>query len=143
MNHRHPIPRQVHGLADYVYAPTVFTAPESVGFTEQKTATALCRAVGSGVLVSTLLTRAEWGLVRVMPYKTHVTLDFVAGLAAMSAPWLFGFGQHRRARNTFLAMGAVSVAASLLSGMFRHPEEMPRHRQGKRHRMDYTSPIDS
>jgi hypothetical protein len=137
MSNQPPIPRQLHGVADYAYVPAVLTAPETVGFTDQPTATALCRVMSSGVLLSTLLTRAEWGLVRVMPYKTHVTLDFVAGLAAVSAPWLFGFGEHKRARNTFLAIGAISLGASLLSGMFGHTQEMPDSDR------DYRSPIDS
>ncbi len=77
------------------------------------------------------------GLVKVIPYKTHVALDLVAGLAAMAEPWLFGFGQHRRARNTFLVMGTVSVGASLLSGVFNNIEEMPNRRLG------YNCPIDS
>lgn len=116
-----PISRQLHGVADYSYAPLVAAAPELAGFTNNKTATTLCRAVGGGVLTATLFTRAEWGLVKAIPFKTHLTLDVVVGALTLTAPWLFGFSGNTRARNAFLAMGATSVVAGLLT----QPEEMP------------------
>ena len=120
-----PIPRPYHWPTDYSYVPLVLTAPETVGFTDEKTAAALCRAFSGTILVSSVFTRAEWGAVRVIPYKAHVALDFGAGVLALAAPWLFGFARHRRARNTFLAMGVTGVAVGLLSGVFGGAKEMP------------------
>jgi hypothetical protein len=103
----------------------VAAAPALFGFTHHQTPARLCRIISAGVLASTVFTRAEWGVFRVMPYKAHIALDFVAGLGAIAMPWLAGFARDRRARNTFLVMGAVSVLASLLSGLFSGSEEMP------------------
>jgi hypothetical protein len=119
------IPRPLHGVADYLYVPTVAAAPDLFGFAHNQKAARICRVVSGGVLASTLLTRAEWGVLKLMPYKVHLLLDFAAGLGAMGMPWLAGFARDRRARNTFLAIGAISVGASLLSGVFSQPEEMP------------------
>lgn len=123
-----PISRPMHGvLADYPYLLAVSTAPETVGFAEDSpTATALCRAIGGGVLATSLLTRAEWGVVRVLPYKAHLAkahlaIDLGTSLFALAAPWLFGFAKNEKARNTFLAMGAVGLVAGALC----KPEEMP------------------
>ena len=99
--------------------------PYLVGFAHNRPATRLSYIVGSGVLVSTVLTRAEWGLWKFMPYKTHLFLDFSAGLGVMAMPWLAGFARDRRARTTFLVMGAISLGASLLSGVFGEAKEMP------------------
>ena len=118
-----PISRCQHGFADYSYVPLVAAAPSVVGFTKEKTATTLCYVLSSGVLASALFTRAEWGAIRVIPFKTHLMLDAVSSGAALVAPWMFGFAKNRKARNTFLAIGAVGLLASLLS----KPEEMPRH----------------
>jgi hypothetical protein len=131
---RHAIPRPYHWPADYSYIPLVATAPETLGFSNEKAATTLCRVFSGGVLLSALFTRAEWGLVRVMPYKAHVALDFASGVAALAAPWLFGFAHHARARNTFLAMGVTGLVVSWLSGIFREPEEMPRGPYAARHK---------
>ena len=117
-----PITRVQHGFTDYTYIPLVSSAPHLVGFTENKTATTLCYVLGSTILASSLVTRAEWGVFKVLPYKTHLLLDVVSGLAGLSAPWLFGFAKDKKARNTFLAAGLFGLMAVLLS----KPEEMPK-----------------
>jgi hypothetical protein len=116
-----PITRKQHGFTDYSYIPLVAAAPSLVGFTGQKTATQLTRVLSGSILASSLLTRAEWGLLKVLPYKAHLAADTAVGLLSLSAPWLFGFANNTRARNTFLAMGAFGLMAGLLS----KPEEMP------------------
>jgi len=65
--------------------------------------------------------RAERGFLRVMPYKAQPTLNPLGGITALSAPWLLGFSQNARARNTFLVMGTFGLIAGLLS----EPQEMP------------------
>ncbi|PNY79479.1 SPW repeat domain-containing protein [Deinococcus koreensis] len=116
-----PISRRLHGAADYSYAAAIVAAPRLFGFQDDSTAVRTCQVMGAGVLLATLLTRAEWGAVRVIPFRTHLAADFGAGLLAMGAPWLFGFSGNARARTAFLAFGATSVLASRLT----QPEEMP------------------
>ena len=121
-----PISRRLHGLiTDYPYVALVSTAPETIGFKDEQTATTLCRTLGGGILGSSLLTRAEWGAVPAISFKTHLVLDVVNGLFAASAPWVFGFSENRRARNFFLVAGAFGIAAGLLS----QPEEMNKQEQ--------------
>lgn len=117
-----PISRRQHAFTDYSYAPLVASAPNLVGFTDEKAASTLCRVLSGTVLVSSLFTRAEWGPIHVIPYKTHLAIDTLGGLTALTAPWLFGFAKNKRARNTFLAMGVFGLVAGLLS----KPEEMPK-----------------
>jgi hypothetical protein len=118
---RQPISRKQHGIADYTYVPSVLSAPNLARFTDDTTPARLSRAFGATSLVNTLFTRAEWGLVKVMPFKAHLAVDAVSGVAALAAPWLFGFAKDRRARNAFLAMGLTTLVVTLLS----RPEEMP------------------
>ena len=116
-----PISRQMHGLiTDYPYVALFSTAPETVGFAEEKTAATLCRVLSGGILVGSLLTRAEWGAVSVISFKAHLVFDVANGLFAAGAPWLFGFADNKRARNAFLVAGAFGIAAGLLS----QPKEM-------------------
>ena len=116
-----PISRQQHGFTDYSYVPLVATAPALVGFDDQPTAVALTRVLSGSILATSLLTRAEWGLIKVIPFKAHLIADTAVGLFALSAPWLFGFSGHTKARNTFLAAGVFGIMAGLLS----KPDEMP------------------
>ena len=118
-----PISRQQHGFTDYSYIPLVASAPYLLGFKDNKTATTLSYVLSSNILASSLLTRAEWGAFKVIPYKAHLVLDVVTGLTALSAPWLFGFAKDRKARTAFLVAGAFGILAGLLS----KPEEMPKY----------------
>ncbi|WP_051359722.1 SPW repeat domain-containing protein [Adhaeribacter aquaticus] len=115
-----PISRSAHGVADYSYASLVPVAPKLLGFSEERTASNLCYLLGSGALLYSLFTRAEWGVVRKMPFKTHIALDIAANLFAIGAPWLLGFHKNNRARNTVLAVGLTGLTISL----FTKPEEM-------------------
>ncbi len=114
-----PISRKVHGAADYTYAALAAVLPELAGF-EEETAKLLCRIIAAGTLSYTLFTRAEWGLLKLVPFKAHLLTDFTAGIFTLAAPWLFKFSENKKARNVFLALGLTSVAASLLT----QPEEM-------------------
>jgi hypothetical protein len=115
-----PISRPLHGLADYSYAVFVAAAPNLIGFKEEKKPTNVCRLLSGGVVLYTASTRAEWGLIRVIPFKVHLAADFLGNILVLGAPWLFGFSHNKRARNTFLATGAVGLAVGLLTS----PEEM-------------------
>jgi hypothetical protein len=113
---RRPISRPLHGLlGDYPFIALVSAAPQLLGFADEAPAANLCRALSGGTLLSSLLTRAEWGVFRVMPYNAHLLADAAIGLFSLGAPWLFGFDQNGRARNTFLAMGVISLVVSSLS----------------------------
>jgi hypothetical protein len=117
-----PISRRQHAFTDYSYVPLVASAPDLVGFKDEKAATTLCHVLSSTVLLSSLFTRAEWGPIRVMPYKAHLAIDTLGGLTALTAPWVFGFADNKKARTTFLVMGVFGLMAGLLS----KPEEMPK-----------------
>ena len=116
-----PISRREHGFTDYSYVPMVAAAPWLVGFTDESTAVRLTRVLSGSILATSLLTRAEWGLVKRIPFKTHLIADTAVGVFALSAPWLFGFARNPKARTTFLVAGVFGIMAGLLS----KPEEMP------------------
>jgi len=116
-----PISRRQHGFLDYSYVPLAFTMPKLAGFEDEKTAVTATRVIAGNVLLTTLFTRAEWGLFKELPFKTHLILDVAAGALTAGAPWLLGFAKNKAARNAFLLLGTVSMLAGSLS----KPEEMP------------------
>lgn len=115
-----PISRQQHGFTDYSYIPLALTIPKLAGFEDEKKAVALTRVLASGILASSLFTRAEWGVFKTMPYKNHLLLDVANGALAATAPWLFNFAKNKAARNSLLLLGAFGILADTLS----RPEEM-------------------
>ena len=111
-----PISRKMHGMAaDYPYAALTAAAPLLMGFKKEKTPALLAYILGGTTLLSSLFTRYEAGAVKKMPFKAHLTLDAVSGVTALAAPWLFGFAKSKRARNTFLGIGALALAVTLLT----------------------------
>ncbi|WP_201981768.1 hypothetical protein [Hymenobacter rubidus] len=74
----------------------VAAAPALIGFSQDKTPTLLSYVLGSGILALTACTRAEWGLVKAVPFKTHLTLDVVTALTSLSAPWLLVFPKTKK-----------------------------------------------
>lgn len=113
-----PISHRLHGFTDYSYIPLVAALPTLVGF--GGTASLLCRVFSRTILLSSIFTRSEWGLFRIMPYKAHLVIDFLVGVLALSSPWLFGFADNALVRNIFLVFGTFGVLAGTLS----RPEEM-------------------
>ena len=116
-----PISRLIHGVADYLYSAAIAAAPNVIGFTDDETATLLCRAAGGATLLTSLFTRYELGLVKVLPFKLHLCGDVLAGLFSVGAPWLFGFSKKARARNTFVGFGLFAFLVVALT----QPDEMP------------------
>lgn len=111
-----PITRQMHGwVTDYPYVALVSTAPETVGFTGVQPAVVLCRVLSGSILVSSLLTRAEWGVFRAMPYKAHLLFDVLGGVLTLGSPWLFGLSRHEKARDAFVTAGIFGILAGTLS----------------------------
>lgn len=109
------IKRSQHGIADFAYAPLVWMAPRIAGFQYLYEANIACKAAAAGALTYALLTDAEWGVAKLIPYKAHLAIDFAIGAASFAAPWVLGVQRHKGARNTFLLMGAVSLVVGILS----------------------------
>lgn len=116
-----PISRRAHGLTDYSYIPLVAAAPFLVGFADRSIPARFAWLLAAMILAVSLFTRAEWGLVRVLPYKLHLVGDVGVGLFAAACPFLFGFADQPAVRNTFF----VAAAFGILAGTLSRPEEMP------------------
>lgn len=120
---RRLISRQAHGVADYAYVPTVALAPPLFGFERERSAVRFCSVMAGAALLYTLLTRSEWGVVRVMPYRLHLAIDLATVPLCLVAPWLMGFEKNRAARKTAPGMALIPV---VVGGLSLPAEEMPR-----------------
>jgi len=116
------ISKNLHGLIDYSYALIVPLLPEIAGFKKQAPATILCRSLGAGALTYSALTKARWGLFRVLPFKAHLAIDISVSCLALAAPWVLGFSGKGTARNALLAIGVMGLAAALLTSPKDEPD---------------------
>lgn len=86
------VTRTIHAYLDYPVALSLMAAPFLLGLGDSHPM-ARTLAVGAGVaaLILTLLTDHHLGVVRVLPYWVHLTVDFLVGVVFAIAPLAIGF----------------------------------------------------
>ena len=84
------IPTKIHGALDYVTAPALVAAPEVLRLDGARASALAPRIAGVGAAGYSALTDYELGARRVIPMRTHLLLDALAGSALAAAPWVFG-----------------------------------------------------
>ncbi len=109
------IPRPLHAVLDYGYGLAAFVAPKAFCFDGDDAASWTSAVVGGAALVSGMVTKHEGGLVKKVPFNTHLKLDFVSALLTAATPWLFGFAANKRARNAIVGFALLELVVAALS----------------------------
>lgn len=81
------IPVTVHGVLDYLSAGTLYALPRI--FNWSKPVTNVMTGAAIGTAIYSLMTRYQFGVVKVFPMRTHLLFDALSGLFFLSAPVLF------------------------------------------------------
>lgn len=86
------VTRTVHAWLDYPVSASLVATPFIVGI-GQTNPLALWLSVATGIaaFVLTVLTDHETGLIRVLPFAFHLTVDRLVGVAFAVIPFVFGF----------------------------------------------------
>jgi hypothetical protein len=109
------IPRPLHAVLDYLWGIAMIFAPETMGFKDNEAANAYCKARGGGMLLTSLMTRYELGLIKVIPFNVHLLLDLLSAAVSFAIPNLLGFDKNKKATQAVLAFSAFELGAVLLS----------------------------
>ncbi|MBY6066244.1 hypothetical protein KUW17_05790 [Leisingera aquaemixtae] len=108
------VTRTIHAYLDYPVAIALMGLPFLLGLGESNPlALWLSVATGIAAFVLTVLTDHHLGLIRVLPYKLHLTVDLIVGLTFLAAPFAFGFAGLDAA--FYWLNGAAVVAVISLS----------------------------
>lgn len=100
-----PMSTRVHGALDYLTAGALVAAPRLLGWDGR--VTRLLTYAGTGAAAYSLLTRYEWGALKVLPMPAHLLLDAGSGALMVAAP--FTLVQHE---------GEAIAAALIGVGLF-------------------------
>jgi len=104
---------RVHGVLDYAVAAGLIGIPLVLDFAASSVAAAaISIAAGIGLTVYSLLTDYSAGLRSLIPWRVHLTLDAVAALALLAAPFLLGFGGAARGFYVTVAIAVLAVVAT-------------------------------
>jgi hypothetical protein len=84
--------KTLHAYLDYPVALGLIAMPFILGLgAVNPLAFWLSVVTGIAALILTIFTDHHLGLVRVLPYKLHLTVDFLVGVAFVIAPFILGF----------------------------------------------------
>ncbi len=124
-----PISTRVHGVLDLVTAGALLTVPRSLGWS--KPVRDLLATAGAGALAYSLLTRYEFGLVKLLPMKAHLALDAISGISLCAAPLALP-DEDDEVKAALVAIGLFEIAASLLTQAepAPHPSWSTRYKAG-------------
>ena len=110
------IPAFVHGIFDYIGGIALLAAPNLFGFADVGGAAVMVpRIIGLIVLLQSICTRYEVGLVKLIPMKMHLMNDYFASLFLAASPWIFGFNEGPS--NQWMPHVVVGIAVFVLSLM--------------------------
>jgi hypothetical protein len=108
------VTKEIHAWLDYPVALALIALPFLFGLgTLHPLALAISPVVGVAALILTVFTDHQAGLVRVLPYRLHLAVDFAVGVLFLGLPFLFGFAGLDAA--FYWLNGAAVVAVIALS----------------------------
>ena len=116
-----PISSKLHGVLDYATAAATAALPLLSRLPPRASRTAGAWAAGYTLLSA--LTDYPLAAKREVPFRTHGTIDKALGVVLPALPWVIGFARHRKARNFFLALAAVSIVVTVLTDWDAEPQE--------------------
>jgi len=83
--------RRAHGALDYIVGVLLILAPRILGFDTGGAEQRVPEILGFSVILYSLLTNYELGALKMIPFRTHLTLDVLGGVFLAISPWLFQF----------------------------------------------------
>lgn len=84
--------KNLHAYLDYPVAFGLIAMPFVFGLGAENTLALWLSAVtGLAAFILTIFTDHHLGLIRVLPYKLHLMVDFLVGVAFVVAPFALGF----------------------------------------------------
>lgn len=107
------IPTQVHGILDYLVGVVLIIAPWILRFNNGGPEQWVPVILGVVVIMYSLLTRYELGLVGSIPMSFHLWLDALGGLLLLASPWLFGFSDVVWV--PYVVFGLLEIVVALLT----------------------------
>lgn len=102
----------VHGVMDYVMGLLLIVAPWLMNWSDGPE-TWVPVILGACVILYSLMTRYECGVIGLLPMSTHLTLDVMGGILLAASPWLFGFAEQVWLPH--LVLGILEIGAGLMT----------------------------
>ena len=120
------ITTKAHGVIDYSLGILMISLPLIFNFTFSDAQKFILPVVGAITILYSLLTDYEFGLIKIISVKMHLTLDILLGLFLAVSPWLFGFNDYFHGPH--VVVGMLVVLLSLVSRVFHNSATFSSHK---------------
>jgi hypothetical protein len=107
------ISRKTHGVLDYLVGAVLILSPKLFGFDFGGVESRLPMILGFAALIYSVFTNYELGLLKMLPFRAHLTLDVMSGLLLAVSPWLFQFAD--RVWVPHVLLGLVELGAVMMT----------------------------
>jgi hypothetical protein len=115
---------RMHGMLDYPTGAALLAAPNLLGLADEGGPAAMVpRALGAMILGQSAMTDYDMGLVKALPFKAHLALDYLAGPLLALSPFLFGF--RRKPARSWLPHVLAGLYV-LVTTLMTRPHARPR-----------------
>jgi hypothetical protein len=119
------ISRRAHGVMDYLVGILLIAAPWVLNFADRGPETWVPVILGVGTMLYSFMTNYELGMVHVIPFRTHLAIDVLAGIFLAASPWIFAFSDM--VYMPHLVFGILEVGVVALTDPEPHPAAERRH----------------
>jgi hypothetical protein len=127
---RGPISLNAHAVMEPVAAVLFIVAPWLFGFSDVTEATTISVVVGVVMLISGMLTRWRYSVMKLIPLRTHFMTDVALATLLILSPFIFGFSDEGGATRFMVVAGALELLAALSTRWDPREADAPRaHRR--------------
>jgi hypothetical protein len=105
------ISTRMHGMVDIGMVLLLIATPFVLGFANLGAAQFSMQGIAAILLIASMLTRYEFGLLGIIPMPMHLVLDIGAGVLLMASPWIFGFAGSVFWPHVVLGLAEAGAAA--------------------------------
>lgn len=106
---------RAHGMVDYPMGALLMSAPLLFKLDTREIATWIPVAIGASMTAVSAMTDYEAGVSRKIPFKTHLMIDAISGVALAISPFLF------RSRNRQWIPHVIFGLSELLTAVMTRP----------------------
>lgn len=107
------ISTKVHGALDYISGLVIIASPWAFNFADGTAAQWVPVIVGVVLLLTSILTNYEAGIIKSISMPMHLTMDIIAGIVLIASPWIFGFAN--RVMWPHIIFGIFEIGAGLMT----------------------------
>ena len=104
------ISRKTHAVLDYVMGIVLIASPWLFGFAGYETARWCAIVIGGIMLLTSLITDYEGGIIKTLPMPVHLNMDAIAGILLAVSPWLLHFNDQVYLPHVILGLLEIGAA---------------------------------